>query len=70
MSGLVSGKWYVCNINPPKGSIQGIGVSGGKNSFDHVLGGPFDSRSDAERWLEAHPECQGPYAKVLQFAGR
>lgn len=61
---LEPGKYYVTNINPSANDARALGVTNGRKVWDYVVGGPFDSREQAQGWLQRYPEAGGPYVSI------
>ena len=61
---LEAGKWYATNINPSANDARALGPTNGRDPWDYVLGGPFDSREEGEAWLRRYPEAGGPYVSI------
>ena len=61
---LQAGKWYATNINPSANDAHALGPTNGRDPWDYVLGGPFDSREEGEAWLQRYPEADGPYFRI------
>jgi len=49
-------KWYICTITPLVKVIEGVSVPDGVDFWSNPVAGPFNSKEEARKHGDSHPE--------------